>query len=54
MRPDLARIRRRLRTACGEAGVPADDRGRLVLAVTLLAEPALTTGSPSPCGWTTR
>jgi sigma-B regulation protein RsbU (phosphoserine phosphatase) len=42
MRPDLARIRRRLRTACGEAGVPADDRGRLVLAVTLLAEPART------------
>jgi serine phosphatase RsbU (regulator of sigma subunit) len=44
MRPDLARIRRRLRTACTEAGVPADDRGRLVLAVTLLAEPALTAG----------
>jgi serine phosphatase RsbU (regulator of sigma subunit) len=44
MRPDLARIRRRLRTACVEAGVPADDRGRLVLAVTLLAEPALTVG----------
>jgi sigma-B regulation protein RsbU (phosphoserine phosphatase) len=44
MRPDLARIRRRLRTACAEAGVPADDRGRLVLAVTLLAEPALTAG----------
>ena len=44
MRPDLARIRRRLRTACAEAGVPPDDRGRLVLAVTLLAEPALTAG----------
>jgi sigma-B regulation protein RsbU (phosphoserine phosphatase) len=44
MRPDLARIRRRLRTACTEAGVPAGDRGRLVLAVTLLAEPALTAG----------
>ncbi|WIX89803.1 PP2C family protein-serine/threonine phosphatase [Amycolatopsis sp. DG1A-15b] len=44
MRPDLARIRRRLRTACTQAGVPADDRGRLVLAVTLLAEPALTAG----------
>jgi serine phosphatase RsbU (regulator of sigma subunit) len=44
MRPDLARIRRRLRFACAEAGVPADERGRLVLAVTLLAEPALTAG----------
>ncbi|WP_033262599.1 PP2C family protein-serine/threonine phosphatase [Amycolatopsis vancoresmycina] len=44
MRPDLARIRRRIRTACVQAGVPADDRGRLVLAVTLLAEPALTAG----------
>ncbi|MEU0531185.1 PP2C family protein-serine/threonine phosphatase [Amycolatopsis tolypomycina] len=44
MRPDLARIRRRLRTACTRAGVSADDRGRLVLAVTLLAEPALTAG----------
>lgn len=44
MHPGLARIRRRLRTACGEAGVPADDRGRLVLAVTLLAEPALAAG----------
>ncbi|MDQ7809307.1 PP2C family protein-serine/threonine phosphatase [Amycolatopsis sp. A133] len=44
MRPDLARIRQRLRTACAQAGVPADDRGRLVLAVTLLAEPALTAG----------
>ncbi|MET8851998.1 PP2C family protein-serine/threonine phosphatase [Amycolatopsis sp. NPDC004625] len=44
MRPDLARIRRRLRTACTQAGVPADERGRLVLAVTLLAEPALTAG----------
>ncbi|KDN22500.1 PP2C family protein-serine/threonine phosphatase [Amycolatopsis rifamycinica] len=44
MRPDLARIRRRLRTACTQAGVLADDRGRLVLAVTLLAEPALTAG----------
>ncbi|MGW3993602.1 PP2C family protein-serine/threonine phosphatase [Amycolatopsis sp. NPDC004772] len=44
MRPDLARIRRRLRKACTEAGVPADERGRLVLAVTLLAEPALTAG----------
>ncbi|HET6710381.1 MAG TPA: PP2C family protein-serine/threonine phosphatase [Amycolatopsis sp.] len=44
MRPDLARIRHRLRTACTQAGVAADDRGRLVLAVTLLAEPALTAG----------
>ncbi|MDX3186968.1 PP2C family protein-serine/threonine phosphatase [Streptomyces sp. MN03-5084-2B] len=44
MRPDLARIRQRLRTACTQAGVPADDRGKLVLAVTMLAEPALTAG----------
>ncbi|RSD15456.1 PP2C family protein-serine/threonine phosphatase [Amycolatopsis eburnea] len=44
MRPDLARIRARLRTACGEAGVDPGDRARLVLAVTLLAEPALTAG----------
>ncbi len=42
--PDLPRIRRRLRAACDEAGVPADDRARLVLAVTLLAEPALAAG----------
>lgn len=41
---DLLRLRRRLRTACGEAGVPADDRARLVLAVTLLAEPAFAAG----------
>ncbi|MEV4145643.1 PP2C family protein-serine/threonine phosphatase [Amycolatopsis sp. NPDC049691] len=44
MHPDLLRLRRRLRTACGEAGVPADDRARLVLAVTLLAEPAFAAG----------
>ncbi|WP_439379003.1 PP2C family protein-serine/threonine phosphatase [Amycolatopsis lexingtonensis] len=44
MRPDLARIRARLRTACAEAGVDPGDRARLVLAVTLLAEPALTAG----------
>ncbi|WIX99017.1 PP2C family protein-serine/threonine phosphatase [Amycolatopsis mongoliensis] len=44
MHPYLTRIRRRLRAACGEAGVPADDRARLVLAVTLLAEPALAAG----------
>ncbi|MGK3206324.1 PP2C family protein-serine/threonine phosphatase [Amycolatopsis sp. MEPSY49] len=41
---DLLRLRRRLRTACGEAGVPADDRARLVLAVTLLAEAAFAAG----------
>jgi sigma-B regulation protein RsbU (phosphoserine phosphatase) len=46
MHPDLTRLRRRLRAACGEAGVPADDRARLVLAVTLLAEPALAAGEP--------
>ncbi|MFJ7219272.1 PP2C family protein-serine/threonine phosphatase [Amycolatopsis sp. NPDC098790] len=44
MHHDLARLRRRLRTACGAAGVPADDRARLVLAVTLLAEPAFAAG----------
>ncbi|MGW5719890.1 PP2C family protein-serine/threonine phosphatase [Amycolatopsis sp. NPDC003865] len=44
MHEDLSRLRRRLRTACGEAGVPADERARLVLAVTLLAEPALASG----------
>lgn len=44
MPDDLARLRRRLRTACGEAGVPADDRARLVLAMTLLAEPAFAAG----------
>ncbi|MFJ9779675.1 PP2C family protein-serine/threonine phosphatase [Amycolatopsis sp. NPDC101161] len=44
MPDDLARLRRRLRTACGAAGVPADDRARLVLAVTLLAEPAFAAG----------
>ncbi|MEU8636393.1 PP2C family protein-serine/threonine phosphatase [Amycolatopsis sp. NPDC048633] len=44
MHPELTRIRRRLRVACDEAGVPAEDRARLVLAVTLLAEPALAAG----------
>ncbi len=44
MPDDLLRLRRRLRAACGEAGVPADDRARLVLAVTLLAEPAFAAG----------
>lgn len=44
MNADLTRIRRRLRAACDEAGVPADDRARLVLAVTLLADPALAAG----------
>ncbi|SFW67576.1 PP2C family protein-serine/threonine phosphatase [Amycolatopsis australiensis] len=44
MRPELARIRRRLRAACGEAGVPAGDRARLVLAATLLAEPVIEAG----------
>ncbi|WP_410671694.1 PP2C family protein-serine/threonine phosphatase [Amycolatopsis sp. cmx-4-68] len=46
MHPDLTRLRRRLRAACDEAGVPADDRARLVLAVTLLAEPAFAAGEP--------
>ncbi|SEF20200.1 Serine phosphatase RsbU, regulator of sigma subunit [Amycolatopsis pretoriensis] len=46
MHDHLARLRRELRTACGAAGVPADDRARLVLAVTLLAEPAFAAGEP--------
>ncbi|MGK3206575.1 hypothetical protein [Amycolatopsis sp. MEPSY49] len=41
MHPQLLRIRRDLRTACGEAGIPAGDRARLILAATLLAEPAI-------------
>ena len=44
MHPGLARIRRDLRTACGDAGVPAGDRARLVLAATVLAEPAVEAG----------
>ncbi|MFK0251297.1 PP2C family protein-serine/threonine phosphatase [Amycolatopsis azurea] len=35
---DAVRLRRRVREACAAAGVPADQRARLVLAVTLLAE----------------
>jgi sigma-B regulation protein RsbU (phosphoserine phosphatase) len=45
MHPHLARIRRRLRTDCSEAGVPIGDRARLVLAATLLAEPAFAAAS---------
>ncbi|MEV6643537.1 PP2C family protein-serine/threonine phosphatase [Amycolatopsis sp. NPDC051371] len=37
-------LRRRVRTACGEGGVPSEDRARLVLAVTLLAEAILDAG----------
>ena len=44
MRPELARIRHDLRTACGDAGVADADRARLVLAATLLAEPAIEAG----------
>ncbi|WP_410653760.1 PP2C family protein-serine/threonine phosphatase [Amycolatopsis sp. cmx-4-54] len=36
----IARLRHRLREACAAAGVAADDRAKLVLAVTLLAEHA--------------
>ncbi|KZB85390.1 PP2C family protein-serine/threonine phosphatase [Amycolatopsis regifaucium] len=42
--PHVARLRRRLRQVCAAAGVPAEDRARLVLAVTLLAEAAGDTG----------
>ncbi|MGW7535984.1 PP2C family protein-serine/threonine phosphatase [Amycolatopsis sp. NPDC054798] len=41
----LAQLRRSLRTACSEAGVPIGDRARLVLAATLLAEPAVAAGA---------
>ncbi|MGW4393785.1 PP2C family protein-serine/threonine phosphatase [Amycolatopsis nivea] len=44
MHPGLAQFRQLLRAACAAAGVPADDRARLVLSATLLAEAALTTG----------
>lgn len=44
MHPQVARLRHRLRETCAAAGVRADDRARLVLAVTLLAEPAIETG----------
>ncbi|MEV7554538.1 PP2C family protein-serine/threonine phosphatase [Amycolatopsis sp. NPDC089917] len=40
---DAVRLRRHVREACAAAGVPADQRARLVLAVTLLAE-----NGPSP------
>jgi serine phosphatase RsbU (regulator of sigma subunit) len=46
MHPHVARLRRRLRKTCAAAGVHADDRARLVLAVTLLAETAVETGHP--------
>ncbi|MEU8415927.1 PP2C family protein-serine/threonine phosphatase [Amycolatopsis japonica] len=39
-RSPLDRLRHRLREACATAGVAADDRAKLVLAVTLLAEHA--------------
>jgi sigma-B regulation protein RsbU (phosphoserine phosphatase) len=37
-------LRCRVRAACGEAGIPVEDRARLVLAVTLLADPVRGTG----------
>ncbi len=40
----VASLRRRVRAACEAAGIPVDVRARLVLAVTLLAEPVLGTG----------
>lgn len=40
----VASLRHRVRAACAEAGIPVEDRARLVLAVTLLAEPVLGTG----------
>ncbi|MFE6612116.1 PP2C family protein-serine/threonine phosphatase [Amycolatopsis sp. NPDC057786] len=45
MHPHLTRLRRRLRAACAEAGVPAEDRARLVMAATLLAGPAFDAGA---------
>ncbi|MFE5505015.1 PP2C family protein-serine/threonine phosphatase [Amycolatopsis japonica] len=39
-RSPIARLRHRLREACAAAGVTTDDRAKLVLAVTLLAERA--------------
>ncbi|AXB41630.1 PP2C family protein-serine/threonine phosphatase [Amycolatopsis albispora] len=42
---DLRQLRRRLREACGQAGVPIDDRARLVLSATLVAEPAIAAGT---------
>ncbi|WP_409496559.1 PP2C family protein-serine/threonine phosphatase [Amycolatopsis sp. cmx-11-12] len=45
-RSPVDRLRRRLREACAAAGVAADERAKLVLAVTLLAEPASKTGRP--------
>ncbi|WP_409463451.1 PP2C family protein-serine/threonine phosphatase [Amycolatopsis sp. GA6-003] len=44
MHPDLVQFRQLLRAACAAAGVPADDRARLVLSATLLAEAALSSG----------
>lgn len=40
----IAALRHRVRAACAAAGIPVEDRARLVLAVTLLAEPVLATG----------
>lgn len=40
----IAALRRRVRTACAEAGIPVEDRARLVLEITLLAEPVLDIG----------
>ncbi|WP_037314282.1 PP2C family protein-serine/threonine phosphatase [Amycolatopsis orientalis] len=45
MHPELARLRRLLRAACAEGGVPAYERARLVVAATLLAEPTLDAGA---------
>lgn len=40
----VASLRHRVRAACAEAGIPVEVRARLVLTVTLLAEPVLGTG----------
>ncbi|MDT7803480.1 MAG: phosphoserine phosphatase RsbU/P [Actinomycetota bacterium] len=40
----MASLRHRVRAACAEAGILVEDRARLVLAVTLLAEPVLDRG----------
>lgn len=43
---DLGRLRRELRRACDQAGVPVEHRARLVLAATQLADPVLAGGQP--------
>lgn len=40
----VAELRRRVRAACDDSGVDVEDRARLVLAVTVLAEPVLDAG----------